>query len=417
MDDETHHRSDGVTAVSGLSRKIGTLPLAVIVFYTVSGTSIAAHQTRASWPRCELRSSPHFFYLSTTGGPFGIEESVRAGGALFAILGFAIMPFIWSIPEALVTAELGSAYPEASGTVAWVEEAFGGFGGWLQGCLTWTSGATDNAIYPVLFLDYALQMFGAPDDLDPWLRFSVLSGTCLGLAYVNYRGLDVVGNMSLTVCALSMSPFVVFCLVGAFQVDPSRWLQTPYTTTAVANLDDDTGAGLLPGITLGGVLWRPFLNNLFWNLNSFDSAACFAGEIADPGRSFPKAMFGAVLMVVLGYLLPLMVALGTTNASQNEWVNGYMATVVTEAVGPWLGTWVVFAAGVSNLAMFQGEMSSDAFQILGMAERGHLPKMFAKRSRYGTPTWGIVLGAAIIMAMSVTDLSSLIEMLNFNYSV
>lgn len=340
---------------------------------------------------------------------------MRTGGALFAILGFAIMPFIWSIPEALVTAELGSAYPEASGTVAWVEEAFGSFGGWLQGCLTWSSGATDNAIYPVLFLDYALQMFGESDNLNPWLRFTVLSGTCLGLAYINYRGLDVVGDMSLTVCALSMSPFMVFCLVGIFKVDPSRWLQMPEST--VTSTDDYTEVGFLPELTLGGILWRPFLNNLFWNLNSFDSAACFAGEITDPGRSFPRAMFGAVIMVVLGYLLPLMVAIGTTNASQSEWVDGFMATAVSKAVGPWLGAWVVFAAGISNLAMFQGEMSSDAFQILGMAERGHLPKIFATRSRHGTPTWGIVLGAAVILAMSVTDLSSLIEMLNFNYSV
>jgi amino acid transporter len=366
-------------------KKLGTMQLAVIVFYTVSG------------------------------GPFGVEETVRAGGAFYALLGFAIFPLVWSIPEALVTAELGAAYPEASGTVAWVEEAYGPFWGWLQGCLTWFSGVTDNAIYPVLFLDYALQMFHNDQDLDGVTRFILLSTTCLVLTYINYRGLDIVGDMSMTICVLSMSPFVVFCIVGLFKLDPSRWLQKPDPT--VDSIDEATGAGLISTATMGGIMWRPYLNNLFWNLNSFDSASCFAGEINNPGRAFPRAMFGGVLLVMVSYLLPLLVALGTTTATQSDWVDGYMATVVSDTVGPWLGAWVVFAAGISNLAMFMSEMSSDAFQILGLAERGYLPKAFAKRSPYGTPTWGLVVGAAVILAMSVTDLSSLIEMLNFNYSL
>jgi amino acid transporter len=94
-----------------------------------------------------------------------------------------------------------------------------------------------------------------------------------------------------------------------------------------------------------------------------------------------------------------------------------MGTVAEEAVGPWLGGWVVFAAGIANLAMFLAEMSSDAFQILGLAERGYLPKIFSQRSRYGTPTYGILVGTCVILAMSVSNLSSLIELLNFNYAL
>ena len=59
--------------------KLGVLSMAVLVFYNVSG------------------------------GPFGIETTVRAGGNLYALLGFLVMPLVWSLPEALVTAELGTA--------------------------------------------------------------------------------------------------------------------------------------------------------------------------------------------------------------------------------------------------------------------------------------------------------------------
>ncbi len=44
-------------------------------------------------------------------------------------------------------------------------------------------------------------------------------------------------------------------------------------------------------------------------------------------------------------------------------------------------------------------MSSDSFQLLGMAERGFLPAVLAKRSRFGTPTLGIVLSSLGICSL------------------
>ena len=84
--------SDGSDATNNSNelpgvKKLGMLPLAVIVFYQVSG------------------------------GPFGIETTVRSAGNLMALLGFLLGPFVWSLPEALLTAELASAFPEAGAGV------------------------------------------------------------------------------------------------------------------------------------------------------------------------------------------------------------------------------------------------------------------------------------------------------------
>jgi hypothetical protein len=92
--------------------KLGCVALAVLVFYNVSG------------------------------GPFGVETTVRAGGFFYALLGFLVFPFVWSLQEALMTAELGTTFVEASGGVAWVEEAFGPGAGWMSGYLGWIAGAT-----------------------------------------------------------------------------------------------------------------------------------------------------------------------------------------------------------------------------------------------------------------------------------
>mmetsp|Transcript_18637 Transcript_18637/g.42387 ORF Transcript_18637/g.42387 Transcript_18637/m.42387 type:complete len:89 (-) Transcript_18637:11-277(-) len=81
-------------------------------------------------------------FYNVSGGPFGIETTVRAGGNFYAILGFLIMPFVWSLQESLMTAELGTAFPEPSGGVAWLEAAFGEGAGWMTGYLRWISGVT-----------------------------------------------------------------------------------------------------------------------------------------------------------------------------------------------------------------------------------------------------------------------------------
>jgi hypothetical protein len=67
------------------AQKLSALALAVLVFYKVSG------------------------------GPFGCEPAVRSAGPFWALVGFCTFPFIWCLQEALVTAELGSAFPEPSG--------------------------------------------------------------------------------------------------------------------------------------------------------------------------------------------------------------------------------------------------------------------------------------------------------------
>jgi amino acid transporter len=361
-------------------------------------------------------------FYSVSGGPFGIEESIRSGGNFYTLLGFLILPFVWSIPEAIMTTELGAAFVDASGGVAWVEAAFGYGAGWMVGYLGWVAGATDNAIYPVLFLDYVLQGLLSGSDiasLHPFIRFLVLSGTSILLSYINWLGLPIVGRMSVVICCIAMSPFVLLTLIGSFSVDPSRWLERP-EDDILSHTDDaaSVAGGFFPNFMVAGVLWRPFLNNSFWNLNSFDSAASFSEDVDDPGRAFPKAMKWAVLMVFTGYLFPLLVALGASDAKQSDWVDGYLATAASEIVGPWLGGWTVFAAGISNIALYQAELSTEAYQLMGMAERGYVPSLFAHRSRHGTPTYGIILGTIVIIVLvTMSDLAHLIELLNFNYAI
>ena len=95
------------------------------------------------------------------------------------------------------------------------------------------------------------------------------------------------------------------------------------------------------------------MNNMFWNLNSFDNAASFAGETTDVKTTYPRGIFIGLIMTVVFYVVPLMVAVGATDYTQSEWVDGHLGAVAVDIGGPWLGAWTIFAAGISNLALFE----------------------------------------------------------------
>ena len=159
------------------------------------------------------------------------------------------------------------------------------------------------------------------------------------------------------------------------------------------------------------------LNNLFWCLNSFDSAACFATETDGNKRTYPRGILYGFIMMFVSYVIPILILTGATDYTQSEWVDGHIGAAAIDIGGTWLGAWVLLGAGVSSLGQFEAEMSSDSFMLLGMADRGYLPKVYKQRSKYGTPTAGIITGAIVIISMGWADFGQLVEILNANYAL
>lgn len=347
--------------VNGNARKVSVLPLIFLIFYEVSG------------------------------GPFGVEDSVQAAGPLLALAGFLVFPFIWSIPEALITAEMGTMFPEDGGYVVWVSSALGDYWGFQQGWMKWLSGVIDNALYPVLFLDY---LKSAIPELGGGLpRVAAILVLTALLTYMNYRGLTIVGWVAVLLGVLSLVPFVVMGLIAIPEIRPSRWLM----------------------VDLQNVDWNLYLNTLFWNLNYWDSISTLAGEVDNPKKTLPKALFYALILVVCGYFFPLLIGTGAIPVNRELWTDGYFSDIAKMVGGVWLSIWIQAAAAMSNMGMFVTEMSSDSFQLLGMAERGMLPEIFATRSRHGTPLVGILFSASGVIMLSWMSFQEIVAAENILY--
>ncbi|KAK9716086.1 hypothetical protein RND81_06G210400 [Saponaria officinalis] len=342
-------------------KKVSVLPLVFLIFYEVSG------------------------------GPFGVEDSVGAAGPLLALVGFLVFPFIWSVPEALITAEMGTMFPENGGYVVWVSAALGDYWGFQQGWMKWLSGVIDNALYPVLFLDYLKAV--VPSVADGYTRtLSVLVLTA-ALTYMNFRGMTIVGWAAVLLGVVSILPFIVMGVLAIPRLEPARWL--------VVDFDN--------------IKWGLYLNTLFWNLNYWDSISTLAGEVENPKKTLPRALFYALVFVVCSYFFPLLAGTGAVPLDRELWQDGYFADLAKVIGGTWLCWWVQGAAAMSNMGMFVAEMSSDSFQLLGMAERGMIPELFAKRSRHGTPLVGILFSASGVILLSWLSFEEIVAAENFLY--
>ncbi|CAL1386139.1 unnamed protein product [Linum trigynum] len=335
-------------------------------------------------------------YFEVAGGPYGEEPAVQAAGPLYAILGFLIFPFIWSIPEALITAELSTAYPGNGGFVIWADRAFGPFFGSLMGSWKFLSGVINVAAFPVLCIDYLKKVIPALQS--GWPRTISIWGSTLFLSFLNYTGLVIVGYFAVFLGIVSLSPFIIMSILAIPKIKPRRWI----------SLGDK-------GVKKD---WNLFFNTLFWNLNFWDSVSTLAGEVDKPAKTFPLALLIAVIFTCVSYLIPLFAVIGAVAVEQSAWESGFHATAAELIAGKWLKYWVEIGAALSAVGLFEAQLSSCVYQLLGMADLGILPIFFALRSKwFNTPWVGILVSTVITLGCSYMDFADIISSANFLYTL
>lgn len=335
-------------------------------------------------------------YFEVAGGPYGEEPVVKAAGPLYALLGFLIFPFIWSVPEALITAELSTAFPGDGGFVIWADRAFGSFFGSLMGSWKFLSGVINIAAFPVLCIDYLKKVIHPLES--GWPRsLAIMVSTCI-LSFLNFTGLTIVGYAAVLLGLVSLSPFIIMSLAAIPKIKPHRWF-----SSGQKGLKKD---------------WNLFFNTLFWNLNFWDNVSTLAGEVDRPQKTFPVALLVAVIFTCVAYLIPLFAVIGAVNVDQSQWDSGFHATAAEMIAGKWLKIWLEVGAVLSAIGLFEAQLSSSAYQILGMADLGFLPKFFGLRSKkFNTPWVGILVSTLITLGVSYMDFESIVASANFLYSL
>ncbi|PRQ35713.1 putative amino acid/polyamine transporter I [Rosa chinensis] len=336
-------------------------------------------------------------YFQVSGGPYGTETMVGAGGTFYAILGIIFFPILWSVPEALITAELSTAFPGNGGFVIWTHQAFGPFWGFLIGFWKFLSAVINLSSYPIICLRYIdpdLPLFSSSTP-----HYLVISVSTLFLSVLNFTGLHIVGYASISLGILSYLPFLVITCFAIPQIDPSHWV--------------------LLGQKGKKKDWPLFFNTLFWNMNCWDNVSTLVAEgVTQPSKTLPKAFLSSGLITCFAHLVPLLASVGAMKIDLDDWVDGYYTIVAEKIVGKKFKRWVRIGAFLSGIGVFQSQLSSCSYQLLGMTELGLLPTFFSARSKqFNTPWVGILISTVISILISSMKFRHVTSLVNVFYSL
>jgi amino acid transporter len=316
-------------------------------------------------------------YAYATGGPFGLEDMVGTSGPGLALLYMLLLPLFWCIPVSLVAAELTTAIPVEGGFYRWVRAAFGDFWGFQAGWWNWSASFLLAAAYAVLATDYLSFYFSA---IVGW-KHHLVSVLIVGvIAWINVRGIQMVGMVSTTLSVFVLLVVAALCLVAA-----TKWQHNPFSPMVPPQVPPFQVFGV--GLALG-----------LWLYSGYEQVSSVAEEVENPQRNYPIALAIVVPLSVATYFLPTMFSLAALGDWQ-KWHTGYFSDAALLIGGRWMGFAMMIAALVTNLSLLNATVLTSTRMPSTMAEDGYLPVAFsARHPRYGTP-WIAIIVSSIIYAL------------------
>jgi amino acid transporter len=342
-------------------------------------------------------------FFIVCGGAYGLEPLVGAVGPGWAVVLVIATPVLWSLPIALMVAELSSAMPREGGYYVWVRTALGNFWAVQEGWWTCCYMVVDLAIYPVLFVNYlaffvpALRLDeNGATSFNAWLlRWLIAVGVIAASLTINWRGAKAVGNSSLLNLAIVIVPFVLLILFAFLRSGAAGSAASIIST----DLRSNHSAKLL-ALGLGTVLW---------NYMGWDNTSTFAGEVNEPQRNYPRGIIVALPLTIAAYLLPTLAGISVTT-DKDLWSESQGWPQIAQLIGGrWLGITLAVAALFSAWSLFNGQLLYVSRLPFAMAIDRWLPSPLARVSKTtGVPRVSLLISCAVAAAFAALSFGKLV---------
>jgi amino acid transporter len=340
-----------------------------------------------------VRKAGLFFFVWVmfsycTAGPFGLEDMITTSGPGLTLLYLLILPFFWSIPVSLVSAELTTAMPVEGGFYRWTRAGFGDLLGFLAGWWNWAASFLLGAAYAVQVADYL--SFYLPQ-VAGWKHSAVSLIVVAVITWINVRGIQAVGKFATALELFILLPVLVLSVIGL-----AKWHHNPFTPLIPPQQPKFSVFGV--GLALG-----------LWLYSGYEQCSTVAEEVDNPQRTYPKALAFVVPLSVAVYFLPTFASLAALGNWQ-QWHTRYFADAAHLVGGPWLGAWMTLAAMITNIALLNATILTSTRMPFALAEDGYLPAaLTGVHPRYGTPWISIMVSAVVYGLLSVLSLTQLIS--------
>jgi amino acid transporter len=305
--------------------------------------------------------------------------SFLLGGIVASLLGY-------------VCVKLGTRYPSSGGLITYLIEGFGR--GRLVGTASWLGYIAAVVIVcsmvAVSFGSYATSLF-VGNDAASWWNNVFTTALILVMLVVNIVGATFVARAQSLIVTCVLAVFALFVAVTIFDIDFDLLAFSGYPSFSK----------IVASVAL------TFFAYLGFNVITFT-----AGDLRDPAHDLPRAMYGALSVTSVTYILIALGVFGTLTVAQ---VVQYGETAIAEAARPALGdagyTIMAIAALLSTAGATNATLYASS-NLTGMLAKERLfPPRFGIGPRLGprlAPKSGLIVTAALVLVVAnLVDLSAI----------
>jgi basic amino acid/polyamine antiporter, APA family len=278
-------------------------------------------------------------------------------------------------------AAAGSRVSLTGGVYAYVDVAFGPFTGFLAGVLYFLMATFAVASVSSAFAGSVGALW--PAAATPLARGVLIAALFASLASINVIGVKPGVRLVEVVTAAKLLPLLLLVAAGIWSVntDYLRWPAMP----------------TLPAIGQTAIV-------LIFAFVGLEVALVPSGEVRDPARTVPRALFSALAVTTTLYLLIQTVAQGLLGPSISTYATAPLAEAASRVLGSGGRLIVLLGAVVSMFGYTSGDMLGSPRTLFAFARAGVLPLPIAHvHPRFHTPYIAIIVYACIVATVSISS--------------
>jgi basic amino acid/polyamine antiporter, APA family len=275
----------------------------------------------------------------------------------------------------------GSRVSITGGPYAYIEVAFGRYLAFLAGVIYFVMALL--AVAAVMSVLVGAIVAIVPVLAGNGARVILTFAIYTFLALLNVRGVRAGTRLVTITTAAKLFPLLLFIVAGLFFIKTAAI--TPEAWPDMKSLGDSV-----------------FL--LLFAFFGIEIALVPSGEVRDPARTVPRAIYVALIIITVVYILVQLVAQGTLGPRLAQ----SSSTPLAEAAATFLGNFGrLFLLSAATISAFGGVTSnilSSPRVLFALGRDGILPRMFAHvHPRFHSPDVAIFAFAALAFVLSVTS--------------
>ncbi len=325
------------------------------------------------------------FNIATVLGPRWISAAGHTGTSSISL--WVIAAVFFFVPGAFVINELSSRFPEEGGLYVWAKEAFGDFHGFVAGWTYW--------IYTVFYFPGLL-----------------LASASMSAYIMGGGGARLAQDRSFLI-TVSLALLLIAVLLNIIGLNIGKWLQNAGGVGTYLPLMMLVGVAGLVYLKHGSVTHFTMANMMptwnwdtvnFWSQIAFaftglELVSAMSGEVRNPRRTLPRAVFGAGALIALMYIVGTFAILTLAPAGDLDPKSGVFHAITIGSVALKIGFLGILAA----LLVSVGNAGGVGSTVAGIARvpfvvgiDRYLPAAFGKiHPRWKTPYVSILVQAGV----------------------